>query len=411
MDFELREITDEEFPAFSRVTEGAFGHQPSDQEVEDWRMLSDDDEPRFAVFDDGEIVATGGSFRFDLTVPGGAAVPASGLTAIGVRATHRRRGILTQMMDRYLDEVAGRGQPLSILTASESVIYGRFGYGSAADDLTWRIPTEGTTLAFPPSVDGRFRQLDKERARAVLPAVYEAALPVTPGALSRKPSFWDHYFLDRDDWRDGASARFYLVHESSSGEPDGYAAYRVKSSWGDHGVPSNTLHASEVAAVDPEVEAALWQHLLAVDLVATVEAGSRPVVEPLRWRLSDPRRLQTKSVTDHLWVRILDVAAALAARSYPVDDTIVVEVSDPFRPANSGGWRVEAGSGGATCERTDTVADLALGIADLGAAYLGGVRPSTLHRAGRIEERTPGALVRLDLLLASDVPPWCATGF
>ena len=411
VDLELRDITDEEFPAFSRVTEGAFGHQPSDQEVEDWRLLAKGDEPCFAVFDDGEIVATGGSYAFDLTVPGGATVPASGLTAIGVRATHRRRGILTAMMDRHLDDVAERGQPLSVLTASESVIYGRFGYGSAADLVTWKLPTEGTTLAFPPIAEGRFRQLDKERARAALPAVYDAHAAATPGAVSRKPAYWDHWLLDREADRDGASARFYVVHESSAGEPDSYAAYRIKSSWGDHGVPSSTLQAGEVVSADPEVEAALWQHLLSVDLMATVEGQNRPVDDSLRWRLADPRRMQTEAVRDHLWVRILDVAAALAARSYLVADSLVLEVSDPFRPANSGCWCLEAGPGGATCTRTDAEADLTLGITDLGAAYLGGARATTLARAGRIAERTPGAVVRLDVLLSSDVPPWCATGF
>lgn len=411
VDLELREITDDEFPTFSRAVEGAFGHQPSDQEVEDWRALTDGDEPRFAVFDEGEMVATGGSFGFELTVPGGVAVPASGLTAVGVRATHRRRGILTQMMDRYLDEVAGRAQPLSILTASESVIYGRFGYGSAADLVTWKLPTEGTTMAVSPCVEGRFRQLDKERARDVVPAVYDGALPHTPGAVSRRPAYWDHWFLDRDDWRDGASARFYVVHESATGEPDGYAAYRIKSSWGDHGVPASTLQAMQVVSADPEVEAALWEHLLAVDLVATIEGRARPAEDPLRWRLADPRRLRTISTRDHLWVRILDIAAALAARSYLVDDDLVFEVSDPFRPANSGRWRLAAGIGGATCTRTDDAADAALDIADLGAAYLGGVRPSTLARAGRIQELTPGALARLDLLLSWGRTPLCSTEF
>ena len=410
MDLELRDITDEEFPAFSRVAEGAFGHQPSDQKIADWALRTERDH-KWAVFDDGEIVATGGAFAFDLTVPGGATVAAGGLTAIGVRATHRRRGILTAMMDLHLDEVARRSQPLSILTASESVIYGRYGYGSAADLVTWTLPTAGTTLAFPASVDGRFRQIDAERARATFPAVYDNHRVVTPGALTRGSSYWDFWFLDRDDWREGASARFYVQHESSSGEPDGYAAYRVKDSWGDHGVPASTLHAMAVVSADPEVEAALWEHLLSVDLIASIEGYQRPVEDPFRWRLADPRRLQVHHVGDHLWVRLLDVGAALSARSYLVHDEIVLEVTDPFRPANSGRWQLDAGSDEATCTRTDTAADVALGIADLGALYLGGVRPSTLARAGRIAEHTPGALARLDLLLSWTAAPWCATGF
>lgn len=410
MDLELREITDEEFPAFSRVTEAAFGHQPSDQEVADWALLTEG-EHKWAVFDEGEIVATGGAFAFDLTLPGGGMVAAGGLTAIGVRATHRRRGILTSMMDLHLDEAVHRGQPVSVLTASESVIYGRYGYGSAADLTRWKLPTRGTTLAFRPRAGGRLRQVDKEWAAETFPAVYEAHRVATPGALSRKPGFWDHWFLDRDDWRDGASARFYLQHESVGGAPDGYAAYRVKSSWGDHGIPASTLIATEVVSADPEVEAVLWAHLLEVDLVATIDGSNRPVEDVLRWRLADPRRLQTVHVGDHLWVRLLDIGTAMAARSYLVDDVLVLELTDPFRPANSGRWRLDAGRGGATCARTDDAADVALGVAELGAAYLGGVRPSTLARAGRVEERTTGALARLDLLLSWTSPPWCATHF
>lgn len=410
VDLELRDITDEEFPAFSRLTEGAFGHQPSDQEIADWAALTEG-EHKWGVFDDGEIVATGGAFAFDLTLPGGATLPVGGLTAIGVRTTHRRRGILTSMMDLHLDEVARRGQPISVLTASESVIYGRFGYGSAGDISRWELPTRGTTLAFPSQVEGRLRQIDKEQAAELFPVVYDAHRAVTPGALSRKQAFWEHWLLDRDDWRNGASARFYVVHETSAGAPAGYAAYRIKPSWGDHGIPASTLIANEVMSADHEVEAALWQHLLSVDLVATIRAVDRPVVEPLRWRLADPRRLQVQHVGDHLWVRLLDIGAALAARSYLVDDALVLELTDPFRPVNSGRWRLEAGPGGATCERTDDPADLALGVADLSAAYLGGVRFSTLAAAGRVEERTPGALARADVLFSWTSNPWCATHF
>jgi predicted acetyltransferase len=166
-----------------------------------------------------------------------------------------------------------------------------------------------------------------------------------------------------------------------------------------------------VLGADAEVEAALWEHLLSVDLVTTIEAANRPVGDPVRWRLADPRRLQTEHVGDHLWVRLLDIGAALEARSYLVPDVLVLEVTDPFRPVNSGRWRLEAGPGGATCSRTEDAADVSLGVADLGAAYLGGVRPGTLARAGRVQERTPGALARLDLLLSWSVEPWCATAF
>ena len=410
MDLELRDITDEEFPAHARLTEAAFGHQPSDQEVQDWADLTAG-EHRWGVFDDGEIVATGGAFAFDLTVPGGATVPAGGLTAIAVRPTHRRRGILTSMMDHHLDEVARRRQPISILTASEASIYGRFGYGPAGHLATWKLPTAGASLSPPPRAEGRLRVVDAATARSLLPQVYDANRTVTPGALSRKPAWWDHHLLDREASREGASAMFFVVHESTDGVVDGYATYRLKPSWTRHGLADGELVAVAVVSADPEVEAALWEHLLGVDLVTTVRGRHRPVEDHLRWRLADPRRMQVQHVLDHLWVRILDVPAALEARRYPVAGSVVIEVTDAFRPAAGGRFRLEGGPLAATCARTDEPADVALAAPDLGAVYLGGVRPSTLARAGRVEERTRGALARLDVLLSWHGSPWCATAF
>jgi predicted acetyltransferase len=410
VDLELRDITDEEFPAHARLTEAAFGHQPSDEEVRIWADLTAG-EHRWGVFDDGEIVATGGAFAFDLTVPGGATVPAGGLTAIAVRPTHRRRGILTAMMDHHLDEVARRRQPVSVLTASEAAIYGRFGYGPAAHLITWTLPTTGASLTPPPRAEGRLRVVDATTARTVLPEVYDAHRAVTPGALSRGPARWDHLMLDREASRDGASALFHVVHESTAGVADGYAAYRLKPSWTSHGIADGELVALAVVSADPEVEAALWAHLLGIDLVTRVTGSHRPVEDPLRWRLTDPRRMQVQHVLDHLWVRILDVPAALEARRYPVAGSVVIEVADAFRPANSGRYRLEGGPASATCARTGEPADVALAAPDLGSLYLGGVRASTLARAGRVEERTPGALARLDVMLSWDRSPWCATDF
>jgi predicted acetyltransferase len=262
-----------------------------------------------------------------------------------------------------------------------------------------------------PAVEGSLRIIDATTARAVLPAVYDAHRAVTPGALSRKPAWWDHHLLDREASREGASAMFFVVHESTAGVVDGYATYRLKPSWTDHGLADGELLALAVVSADPEVEAALWEHLLGVDLVTTVTGMHRPVEDHLRWRLADPRRLQVQHVLDHLWVRILDVPAALEARRYPVAGSVVIEVADAFRPANSGRYRLEGGPLAATCARTGEPADVALGAPDLGALYLGGVRPSTLARAGRVEERTPGALARLDVLLSWHGSPWCATAF
>lgn len=410
MDLELRPILDEEYPAYSRNLEGVFGHVSTDQTVEEWRLLFEPDRS-LAVFDAGEVVATAGAFSFDLTLPGGTTTPTAAVTAVGVRSTHRRRGLLTAMMRRQLDDVADRGESVAILTASEGVIYGRFGYGLACSNGFWQLSTAGTVLRHPPRADGRLAVVDAATAAKTIPGVSEQARFRHSGALRRTPGWWERWFLDREPWRDGASARFYVLHTAAAGEVDGFAAYRIKHEPWRHGLAANTLVVDELDATDDEVEAALWQYLIDVDLVATVKAVGRPVDEPLRWRLADPRRLSVTDVIDHLWVRVLDVPRALEARRYATEDRIVLEVSDDFRPETAGRYLVEGGPDGARCRRTDDPADLAMSVVDLGALYLGGASPTVLARAGRIVERTPGALRRADVFFPSAPAPWCSTEF
>ena len=409
MDVELRPATDDEFPAYARVVSGAFGGSLTDDEVADWRAVSELDRS-LAVFDRDQIVATAGIFSMELTLPGRTTAPVGGVTAVTVRPTHRRRGLLTMMMDRQLDDIAARGEPLAILTASESLIYGRFGYGLAASISNWTLETDHAALLRAPAAGGSLRMVEAVEAPRVVPPIYDRVRLRHPGAVS-KPRHWEQVsFKDRESDRGGASARFHVVHDpDGGGGPDGYAAYRLRRDWPE-GLAGFELVVEDLLAVDDEVEAALWRFVLDVDLVRTVSAKGRPVDEPLRWRLVDPRRLVGR-LNDHLWLRVVDVAAALGARRYASDGKLVLELTDPFRPANDGRWVVEGGPDGAVAGRTSADADLALSVADLGALYLGGVSATTLARAGRVEERRGGALGRADSFLASQPAPWCYTEF
>jgi predicted acetyltransferase len=410
MDLELRPIAEEEYPAWSRNLIRAFGGQPTDQHIEDWRLVFERDRS-LAVVDGRDIVATAGAISFRLTLPGGTETPVAGVTAVSVLTTHRRRGLLRALMERQLDDVASRGEAVAVLTASESLIYGRFGYGLASTNSWWRLDTMGTTLSRRPEPGGRLRLVEHDEASREIPGVYERARLRHPGALTRSPGYWERWFLDREAWRGGASARFYVLHRGADGVPDGYLAYRAnEGDWG-HGLADGSIVVEELDATDDEVEAALWQYVLDVDLVRHVRADARPVDEPLRWRLADPRRLKTVELFDHLWLRLVDVPAALSARRYGLDDRLVVDVSDPFRPGGEGRFVVEGGSDGASSRPTAEDADLALGVADLGALYLGGVSATTLARAGRVEERSSGALRAADAFFASATAPWCCTPF
>jgi predicted acetyltransferase len=397
VDVELRPITEDEYPAFARAIGGVFGHVVTDDEIPQWRSIVKLDRT-IAGFEGGEIACTASSFELDLTLPGGDAVPAAGITSVTVQPTHRRRGLLRRMMAHQLDDVAARGEHLAVLTASESLIYGRFGYGVASFKREWALPVPGADFVRPPTAGGRIRTLVADEARKVLPGIYEQAARRIPGAVSRDAAWWDKWFLDRPDLRRGASAGFFAVHEDDSGAIDGYAIWRRRD---------RVLIVHELHATDDEVEAALFRFLLDIDLVREVVGRRRPVDERLVWRLADPRRLQVTEEVDDLYVRLVDPGGALSARAYGTDGELVLALTDPFRPANDGRWRVS----GAGCERTTRDADLALGAPELGSIYLGGVKPSVLARAGRVEERRPGALLRADALFGWPAAPWLTNGF
>jgi predicted acetyltransferase len=201
-----------------------------------------------------------------------------------------------------------------------------------------------------------------------------------------------------------------VVYESEPGRVDGWVTYRVESRW-PNGMAANIIKVRHLIGLTPEAEAGLWRYVLDLDLAGTVKLVDRPVDDPARWRLADPRRLQVTHVGDQLWVRLLDVPGALAARRYAVPGSLVLEVSDALRPRNQGRFRLEGGPDGATCTPVDASPDLALDVADLGAAYLGGASLATLARAERVAELTPGALLQADRMFAADPPPTCSTHF
>jgi predicted acetyltransferase len=407
--YTLRHVEPDEFVTFSRVAEAAFGAHPSDEAIERWRKLFEY-ERTMAAFDGDRMVGTAATMSYQLTLPGGTVVPAGGVTAVGVLPTHRRRGILTSLMRPLLADARDRGEPLSILYSSESSIYGRFGFGHATTHLDLEIAARRTCFAAPPKLPGAITMLDKNQAGEILPTVYERARQLQPGAIDRSPSWWENYLSDPEVWRDGASARFYVVYESAPGKPDGYVCYRVKDTW-KHGAPQHLLIVAELMPVTEDAYAALWQFCLGVDLVETVTAHNRPIDEPLPWMLKDSRQVRVTEVCDMIWARLLDIPAALGARRYAVSRSVVFDVIDDFFPENTGRYQVEGGCDGSHCRRTNEEPDLRLSVVDLGAAYFGGVRFHTLARAGRVVECTEGALGGADLMFASEPQAWCATHF
>ena len=405
MDLDLRTVHDEELGDFLRAVSTGFG-RTTPEEGDEYPAHLLTAERALAARDDDTIVATAASYSFRITVPGGAQVPMAAVCMVTVQPTHRRRGVLRRMMDEQLDGVAQRGEPLATLTASEASIYERFGYGTATLTTQWELASEYATARFGTGAAGRVRLVEGNAGAEAAQAVYERVAPTRVGEVERPAEWWSQIFTPG---RRGP--RFFTaVHDGPDARPDAFARYALDTKWPD-GVPGSTLRVIELQAVDAEAEAALWTYLFGIDLVATVTAGDRPVDDPLRWRLPDARRLRVRQLRDHLWVRIVDVAAALTARTYGADDALVVELVDSFRPANNGRWLIEGGHTGATCVRTDRPADLTLAAPDLGATYLGGVAVSTLAAAGRVRELTAGAVQRADRFFLVHPSPWCTTNF
>lgn len=413
MTYQMRPLTLEEWPALVRAFDIAFGGTSTDQEIERYRATFEP-ERSLAIFDGERTVATAGALSMELTLPGSVCLPVAGVAYVTVLPTYRRRGLLSQMMRRQLADVRARGEAIAALHASERVIYGRFGYGVATSHMHFEIERHHAQLAqraTAPQPEGALRLVDQAEALPALIALYDELRLRQPGALGRTPTFWETEMLAPVTPDSGV--RFFVLYQGASGRVEGAAYYRPQRQWTDN-LPQTTLLVEELLAITFAARAALWRYLLSLDLVAKIRAVNRPIDEPLRWMLADPRRLRVTAINDDLWLRPIDIAVALAARRYGGAGRLVLAVEDAFLPENTGCYALECGPDGAECRRgdgTEDAADLALGAADLGAVFLGGVRFSTLAAAGRVEERSPGALARADALFAAEAVPYSGTPF
>ncbi len=399
MSLEYRYAKADEFPAIADLDGASFGFVYSEQELADATLDVDPDRMLVAV-DDGRIVGASCEVPFELTLPGGR-VGVTGLTWVSVEITHRRRGIQRSLMEQQIRTCSGRGDAAMILFASEGGIYGRYGYGIAGDTRKVVIDRGGARLRRP--VDGSgVTRLSTEQARDVLPGIYDRWRQQTPGAVDRNANRWQLQLLDRAGQRHGMSGLFHLVHA------DGYVSYRIKSEWND-GHPAHVCFLVDYVVITPEAHAALWQVLLAMDMVGRFESYRVPLDDPLPQLLTDPRRVRTVELNDGLWVRPLDVAALLSARTYAVDVAAVLQVRDPVLGAGS--YRLVGGPDGARCEASRAEPDVVLDVAELGSLVLGGRRLPPLVAAGRVQVADRDLVTRLDRALLGDVAPQHGTSF
>ncbi|HET6875082.1 MAG TPA: GNAT family N-acetyltransferase, partial [Acidimicrobiales bacterium] len=367
MTIDVRPIGPDEFEAFLHVGEVVFAAEPQPEHVDSLRRSFEFDRT-LACVDGGTLVGAAGSFSFHLTLPGLVPVPTAGVTYVGVLPTHRRRGLLRRMMTRQLADVHGRGEPVAVLIASESGIYGRFGYGAATMATRYRLSRHRAEWLRRPTA-GEFRVVEPDDVVGALVPVYDAYWSSRVGEVSRNDSWWAHFVVPE---KGEQGVRRVVVRRGPSGD-DAFAVYRLVMDW-DGGVSKGTLNVDQLVAVTPEAEADMLAFLLGVDLVDTVVLDHRPVDDPLRWWLADARQLRSSWTMDWLWVRLADAPTALASRRYRVEDRLAVDLVDEVCPWNAGTLVLEGGPDGATCKLVDGHAgDLRMGARQLGSMLLGGV--------------------------------------
>jgi predicted acetyltransferase len=371
-------------------------------------LLGDVDlERTWGAFDGDRVVGTLRSFATAFTVPGPAEVRVAALTNVTVAPTHRRRGLLTEMITADLRATADREEPVGILIASEYPIYGRFGYGAAIEGSGYSVELASARFRRPGS--GSVELVDLPTLRSEAPGLYERFRQARPGSIERSARWWDRVLHQVEVPGAKAPEGYQALYRSPAGAPEGYVRYRASQGW-DHMRQSGEMTVDELLAVTPAAYERLWRYCCEVDLVTTVRAGDRPVDETLGWLLEDARVVRQTGRYDFVWVRVLDVGGALAARRYAVDGHLVIEVLDSLGFAD-GRFALEGGPEGATCVRTEKTADLSMPVEVLGSLYAGGVSARAMRDVGGIDEHRPGAVDRADVMFRSSTAPWCATWF
>ena len=407
VDWPVHGIDEADWPAFLALDSHAFGTTfPPELVTAD--MEAHERARDIGAYDGGQLVGIATAYSFQLTVPGGV-VPAAGVSWVGVLPTHRRRGVLTALMNHQLRQVHEAGEePLAVLWASEPQIYGRYGYGQASRHWSVGVGRSATALLPDTPADPAVR------LRLVAPddwqltnGVYDEVAARRAGMLARDDRWWRRAVLDLPVMREGRSELRCVLAEDDGGVR-GYARYTTKQSFGED-FGRGKVSVREVLAVDPAALASLYRYLFDLDLMGTTELWNVPVDDPLLHWLENPRRASPEA-GDALYVRLVDLPAALAARTYSADVDLVLDVADPRCPWNEGRWRLAGGTGGATCTRTDDSADLRLGARELGAAYLGGTTLTELAMAGRVDGDRP-ALAAASAAFASVPAPWCPIVF
>lgn len=403
---------DDEYTRWNHTAEIPFGSLGDEKRLELERAVMPLDRTFTALVGD-RMVGGASSYPFRMTVPGGARVPVAGVTAVSVLATHRRRGVLRSLMAHQLDDCVARGETIAILNASEAHIYPRFGYGLAQRYQSLRIVPERAGLrpdALAQSAGRDLHYVAQADAAPELAPIFDAYAASRPGEIDRSDAYWVPVLDKTETWKGGGELHIVVCEPKPGVDEGGYVTFKMRertgSSWFE-------AHVVELVATGRSAEVALWELVLSIDLSDLVTVDAVPVDDLLRWWVADTRQVHVTEDRDYLFVRLLDVVAALEARTYERPGTVVLDVVDAFRPATSGTYRLDVdGDGKGRCERVDGAdPDLRISIDHLGAVYLGDTRVDHLVGAGRVDELRPGAAVEATEVFRTSLAPMCLTRF
>lgn len=415
---EIRHVQREEIVPWLRAMRTTLLVNPAfGEETLPWWEGIWDPERAFGGFADGRCVATLRTFPTTLSIPSGPAaeralLATDALTQVTVAGTHRRRGLLRQMLTRSLQDAKDRGEVISLLRAAEWAIYGRFGYWPAVAAANYQILSSRRPQIRPPGSPVEIVGIDLEQLQGPASDIHRRVRLQRAGQIDRTPSDWLRR-LGLNGLRPlGMREPVGVLARSAGGSVDGYALWRAEEGDWFLDAAQARVTVDEVLATTEDAYRALWQYLLDLDLVGTLTLKGYPVDEPLEWLLSDGRAAQRTATYDNEWLRLLDVPAALSARRYASTDRLVLDVVD-----TDGGWAagrvtLDGGPEHAECRATPrATADLRLSQRALAGIYLGGNTVLAQQHAGLIDEETPGAAARLESMFWTVLKPWNATPF